>query len=219
MFDALRQAFQEAVQNFRTELNRDQVPEAADALIRSMERELVEARVILDRLGKELEETRKEAAREEEELRACLRREELARRIGDAETEEVARSFAARHLQRKDVLDDKIRVLERELADRRTEVEEMTGQLKGARTRREAMTAQAGRSGARGSLQEADALFDELDRMAERVGETGARAEAARELDELEGLGPRDHTRPPPPPSEDELEARLRILKERMGQE
>ncbi len=220
MFDSLRQAFREAVDNFRTELNRDAVPEAAGQLIRAMERELVESKLIVDRLAADLEKTRSELASEDEQLRACLRREEMARRIGDAETEQLAREFAARHLQRKDLLEDKIRVLEREIADREEELDQMTTQLKGARARQEAMVASAGRTDARERLREADDLFDQLDRMAERIGDEGARGEAAEELaDAFDGGGTFDHTRPPPPLSEDEIEARLRILKERMGRE
>jgi hypothetical protein len=218
MFESLRQAFREAVDNFRTELNRDAVPEAAGQLIRAMEKELIESRLIVDRLAEDLEKARQEVKEEDEQLRACLRREEMARRIGDEETEKVARDFAARHLQRRDLLEDKVRVLTRELADRKEELEGMTTQLKGARARQEAMVASAGRTGARERLQQADDLFDELDRMAERIGDDGARAEAAAEMsDPGMGAGSFDYTAPPPPPSEDEIEARLRILKERMG--
>jgi phage shock protein A len=217
MFESLRHAFREAVDNFRTELNRDAVPEAADRLIRAMEHELVEARLILDRLSKELDRARAEGKEEEELLRACLRREEMARRIGDAETEKVAREFAARHLQRKDVLDDKVRVLERELADRTEELDGMTAQLKGARAKREAMTATSGRAGARERIQEADDLFSELDRMAERIGDDAARGEAAEAMSEAD---PFDFGDPAPRPlSGDEVEARLRALKDLMGKD
>jgi hypothetical protein len=215
MFDALRQAFREAVDNFRTELNRDAVPETADRLIRAMEKELVEARLILDRLAADVEETRRQVEEEDTQLRACLRREAQARNIGDAETEQVARDFAQRHLQRKDVLEDKLRVLERERSDRVQEVEGMLNELKGAQVRRAGMTASAGRAGARERLQEADDLFSDLDRMAERIGDLGHQADAAAAMDDLGGAPRRD--RPSPEDREAEAEARLRILKERMS--
>ncbi|TVP45470.1 MAG: hypothetical protein EA350_09075 [Gemmatimonadales bacterium] len=208
MFDSLRQAFREAVDNFRTELNRDAVPEAADRLIRAMEQEMVDARVILDRLGDQIEETRREAAAEDEQLRACLRREEMARKIGDAETEKVAREYAARHLQRKDLLEEKLKVLERESADRRAEMDDMATHMKNARARREALLASSSRSGARDRLQEADDLFADLDRMAERLGDLDAQAAAAEAMNE-----------PDPPPSGPppmDVEERLRVLKEHM---
>jgi hypothetical protein len=208
MFESLRQAFREAADNFRTELNRDAVPEAADRLIRAMEREMVEARLVLDRLDEQIADARKESAAEDEQLRACLRREDMARRIGDAETERVAREFAARHLQRRDLLEEKIRVLERERADRSTEMDEMKVHMKNARARREAMLASSSRSGARERLQEADDLFEELDRMAERLGDLDARAAAA------EAMNSSMDARPGPP--EMDVDARLRALKERM---
>ncbi|CAN5631838.1 hypothetical protein BH23GEM11_BH23GEM11_00350 [soil metagenome] len=208
MFDSLRHAFREAVDNFRTELNRDAVPEAADRLIRAMEQEMVDARVILDRLADQIEETRREAAAENEQLRICLRREDMARKIGDAETEKVAREYAARHLQRKDVLEEKLKVLEREAADRRTEMDDMATHMKNARARRDTMLASSSRSGARDRLQEADDLFNDLDRMAERLGDLDAQAAAAEAMDE-----------PPPPPAGPppmDVEERLRRLKEQM---
>lgn len=211
MFESLRQAFREAADNFRTELHRDAMPEAADRLIRAMEREMVEARLVLDRLGEQIAGARKEAGAEDEQLRACLRREEMARRIGDAETERVAREFAARHLQRRDVLEEKVRVLERERADRTTEMDDMKVHMKNAHTQREAMLASSSRSGARERLQEADDLFEELDRMAERLGDLDARAAAAEAMNE-----PVD---PPSDRREMDVDARLRALKERMRAE
>jgi len=211
MFESLRQAFREAADNFRTELHRDAVPEAADRLIRAMEREMVEARLVLDRLGEQITDARKEAAAEDEQLRACLRREEMARRIGDAETERVAREFAARHLQRRDVLEEKVRILERERVDRTTEMDEMKVHMKNAQVRKEAMLASSGRSGARERLQEADDLFQELDRMAERLGDLDARAAAAEAMN--------DGVDPVSAGPDLDVEARLRALKERMRAE
>jgi phage shock protein A len=219
MFDSLRQAFREAVENFRTELNRDQVPEAADKLLRAMERELTETRVHLDRLANDLERVRAEAEREEAEARTCLRREEMARKIGDAETEGVAREFAVRHLRRKDLLQEKAAVLERELEDRRAEMDEMVKQLKEARVKREALTASAGRTGARERLREADDLFSEMDRMAERIRDVEARAAAAEELGGMDLFGSEASGPERPPPSEAEVDARLAELKRRMGRE
>lgn len=211
MFDALRQAFREAVDNFRTELNRDAVPEKADGLIRAMEKEVVEARLILDRLAADIDATKRQVEEEDTQLQACLRREAMAQRIGDTETETVAREFAARHLQRKDVLEDKLRVLERERTDRVAEVEGMMKELKGAQARRAEMTAAAGRADARERLQGADDLFADLDRMAERIGDLGHEADAAASFTEDSAPPARDRNA--------EAEARLRILKERMGKD
>ena len=43
MFENLRQAFKEAVDNFKDELNRDDVPEVVDGLLRQMQEEVTDA--------------------------------------------------------------------------------------------------------------------------------------------------------------------------------
>jgi len=230
MFESLRQAFREAVHNFQTELNRDSVPEAADRLLRAMEKELGGARVELDRLAREVEQVRAEAAREEDEARTCLRREDMARRIGDEETARIAHEYATRHLKRKDLLEEKASVLARELADRRRETEEMTERLKEARLRRDALAATAGRTGAHSRLQEAEDLFGEMDRMADRIRDLEGHADAVREIDEMDLGGERGGVgggggsgggagsggvRPDP---DADVEARLAELKRRMGE-
>jgi phage shock protein A len=224
MFQNLRQAFREAVENFHAELNRDALPEATDRLLAAMSREVVDAHRRLDELRKEIGRVRGEAEREEEAARTCLRREEMARGIGDEETEEVARSFAIRHLRRKDLLEEKAAVLEREIQDRSQELEEMMTQLKGARGRREAMTASAGRTQARERIREADDLFAQMERMEARIRDMESRAEAAEAFADLDldaGPDPRDATgggvgASTPPP---DLDARLAELKRRMAQE
>lgn len=216
MFESLRAAFREAVDNFRTELNRDAVPEAADRLLRAMQNELVGVRAELKRLSEQLQKVEAEAEREEAQARTCLRREEMARSIGDGETVRIAREYAARHLRRKDLLEDKAQVLRRELAEYRQEAGEMEDRLKEARVQREALAASAGRTGANQSLQDADELFEAMDRMAERIDDLEHRAAAAGELDDLELDGPRAGAAPPPGM---DVDARLAELKRRMGKE
>ena len=240
MFESLRQAFREAVENFHTELNRDAIPEATDRLLRAMSAEVVDAHRRLDELRSEIGEVRSEARREEEMARTCVRREEMARRIGDSETQEVARQFALRHLRRKAVLDEKAVVLEREVRDRAEELEDMMTQLREARTRQEGMSAAAGRTGARERLREADDLFAQLNRMEEKIQDMEFQADAAEAMTEL-GLdedpaaspdsrgrsgsmsnstgGSRDNRRGASPPSEADLDARLAELKRRMALE
>jgi phage shock protein A len=224
MFESLRRAFREAVENFRYELHRDEIPEAADRLLAAMAREVTDARMRLDELESEVTRVRAEGKEEEEAARTCLRREEMARGIGDGETERVAREFAARHLRRKLLLDEKADVLEREIAERRTEVEEMTARLKEARTERESLTASAGRAQARSRIQEADDLFSRMDEMAERIRDMEARAGAAEDIASLgldgdAGFPPGEAAAGSEPLSAEELEDRLRELKRRMRTE
>jgi hypothetical protein len=216
MFESLRQAFREAVDNFRTELNRDQVPEAADRLLKAMERELISARSALSRLEEEVAAVEAQARAEEEEARTCLRRETMALKIDDQETATVAREFAAKHLRRKDLLQEKASVLKRELADRKAEAAEMMDQLKSARVHRESLMATAGRAGARDRLQQAEDLFEEMDRMAERIQDMESRVDATGEVDDL--LDHAGSRRSPPPPADD-VDARLKELKRKMGRD
>ena len=45
MFDDLRRAFREAVDNFKEELNRDEIPETVDKLLLGMRNEVADAKV------------------------------------------------------------------------------------------------------------------------------------------------------------------------------
>jgi phage shock protein A len=216
MFESLRQAFREAVDNFRTELNRDRVPEAADRLLKAMEQELISARSTLSRLEEEVAAVEAQARTEEEAARTCLRRETMALKIDDQETAKVAREFAAKHLRRKDLLQEKASVLSRELADRKAEATEMMDQLKSARVHRESLVATAGRAGARDQLQQAEDLFEEMDRMAERIQDMESRVDATGEVDDL--LDPAGSRWSTPPPADD-VDARLEELKRKMGRD
>ena len=217
MFRNLREAFREAVHNFRTELNRDQVPEAADRLLRAMEDELVRVRAEVKELESQLSRVRAQAAREEEEVRTCLRREELARQIGDEETVEVARSYARRHLRMKEVLTEKGEVLAREVEVRSTEVQEMLTSLKKARVQRESLLASSSRREAREQLQDADDLFAEMDRMSEKIEEMDRRNQAFQEVAEMDASASDTGTSGGGQASEMDMDDRLAELKRRMG--
>lgn len=207
MFESLREAFSRALENFQSELNRDRIPDAADRLLRAMKAELVELQKQSAELEMELSAVAEEAASERRAAETCLRREEMAAKIGDQDTASVAREFAGKHLQRHEILSDKSSVLSRELEERRGNLEELVRQFKEARLRRESLSAVQGLAGARDAMQEAGDLFEEMDRMAERVSDTDAQAEAARSLDLDAQPG---HT------ESLDLDARLDALKQRM---
>lgn len=210
MFDNLRRAFREAVENFHQEVGRDQVPEMVDSLVRGMEREAVDAKAALDGLKRELERARKAAEAEGREVETCGRREAMAREIGDQETAEVAAEFGARHAERRRVLSEKADAIEAEIRLRDSEYREMLKQIKEAQAKRSAMAATAGRTRARSSLSDPDDLFGEFDRMAEKVGGEDATAEGVRDaagFDRELGASRRERT----------ADARLDELKRRMG--
>lgn len=214
VFQDLRDAFREAVENFKKELDRDRIPETVDEFLREMRREVIDAQSYLRGLEDDIRKALKRAGAEEQEAATCRRRERLAREIGDEETARVAREFAEKHEQRRRVLERKALALKDELDMRRDEVREMLERLEKARRKRDSLSAGAGRVQARDSIREADDLFAELDRMAEKIGDFERRGRASREVEEeLEDLDlDAEAARDP----EGDAEARLRELKRRM---
>lgn len=213
MFDNLRRAFREAVDNFNKELDRDAVPEAVDKLLKGMEREAVDAKTALEGLKKQLAVARKRSSEEARNVEVCERRETLARDIGDTDTADLAASYREKHAARSKVLSDKATAIEAEIRLQEAEYNEMLSQIRKARANRDRLSASAGRTQARDSLSGGDDLFGELDRMAERIvdGEAAAGAEEtlfddARDFDDELGASRREEV----------IDARLEELKRRM---
>ena len=221
MFEELKDAFRQAVRNFKEELGRDEVPGAVDRVLVAMRTEVTGAQTRLHELEDGLARTRDEVTREAAELDTCRRRETLALQIGDAETARVAAEYAARHERRRTVLEQKAHALEQELEVRRSEVQEMLDALRNAEKERGTLSATAGRTQARESVGKSE-IFDEMDRMVEAMGgPPGGDEDAGRRswetLGEFELAG--EDEPPRRPPSQAELDARLAELKRRMGQE
>lgn len=220
MFDNLRHAFKEAIENFNKELSRDQVPETVDKLLAGMRDEVADAKVRIRELEDQLTRAKAEAQREQTEAATAQRRGKMAVDIGDDETAKVALEYAAKHEERHQVLEQKIQALTKELALRSKEVEEMLAKVKEAQAKRDTLAATTGRSGARESLRAADDLFSELDRMAEKIGDEDARAGAAQDFSDMDfsasDFDQELHREPEP---EVDMDARLEELKRRMGKE
>ena len=208
MFAKLRAAFREAVQNFKTELNRDQIPETVDSLLAGMYREATDAKAYVSKLEKDLATARARAREESGQAEVCRRRQNQALGIGDEETVRVAEDFAVRHEQRAQVMEGKAEAILRELTVCRSDLDEMLEKIKVSRQEGEALGATAGRTQARESLGKADDLFHDFDRMGEKVSGTESDAEAAAAFDREFGSGPAR--------AQDNLEERLAELKRRM---
>lgn len=218
MFENLRNAFREAVDNFNKELNRDDVPDVVDGLLRQMHQEVTDAKAQLYTLEEQIKKAIQLSEMEGKEAITCRRREDMARRIGDGETATVAAEFAEKHEKRKEIQARKALALREELELRRGEVEDMLVKIKEARAKRESLSATSGRAEARNSLGAAGDLFSELDRMAEKIEGVDYQREAEEDLlSEFEDLGSSRSSRGPSP--EEEAEIRLRELKRRMGEE
>jgi len=188
MFDNLRRAFSDAVSNFKDEIGRDDVPEAVDELLRGMVSEVTDAKAYAKKLEGEIEQVDAKVAKQKKGAQTARRRQALAEKIDDQETAQVAKDFAEKHERIVAVLEQKAAALRQELKVQQGEVTNMMAQLKSARADRDRLTATAGLSQTKGTLSEADDLFAQMDRMAEKIEGTQSEADAARELDDL-GLG------------------------------
>lgn len=218
MFENLRNAFREAVDNFNKELGRDDVPEVVDGLLRQMHEEVTDTKAQLFTLEAQIKKAIQLSEMEEKEAKTCRRREEMALRISDEETAKVAAEYAEKHERRKEIQARKALALKEELELKKTEVEEMLVQYKEAKAKRETLKATQGRAEARNALGGASDLFDEMDRMAEKIEGVDHQREAEEDL--LEEFGELETPPPHRGLSEDELaEARLRELKRRMGED
>lgn len=218
MFDDLRAAFREALDNFNKELSRDQVPETVDKLLVGMKDEIVSEKAAVAGIEADLEKTDAQLQRVIAEAKTARRREEMAKEIDDAETATLAGRYAAKHENHRVVLDKKAAALREELAFRERTVEEMFARFQEAKEQRDALTATTGRSSARESLSAADGLFGELDRMAEKIEGNRAQGEAAEAFDDLDFDEPSEYhvdVDEAPAPERD-VDAALEELKRRM---
>ncbi len=182
MFDDLRSAFKQAVDNFMDELDRDSVGDNVDRILKGMISEVTDARAHLSGLEDQLAKTEIRLKRELEAAATCRRREELALAVPDQETARIAAEHAVRHEERANVLDQRRDAITAEIGLARRDVAEMTETLKEARTQRASLEAEVGRTSARESLSETDRLFSEFDRFEERLDDEGVKASAAEEM-------------------------------------
>ena len=215
MFDNLRQAFREAVDNFKDELGRDEIPEAVDRLLREMKREAADTKAEIRRLEEAIQGAIEEAEKEKGEGKTCRRREEMALEISDEETARLAREYAEKHEHRRSVLEHKALALKEELDMRQEEFGEMIEAIKGAEKNRDGLTATVGLASTRNSIEEADDLFSQLDRFADEIDADDARRKANIELDDLIDDQP-DGFESRPDPEEIDVDARLDALKRAM---
>src|SRR5690554_6841276 len=100
MFEDLRRAFREAVDNFQQELTRDRIPGSVDRILAEMVGEVTAARERVAELESQIERSRAESVVEAREVATCVRRAALAREIGDEETARIADEYAERHRRR-----------------------------------------------------------------------------------------------------------------------
>ena len=129
MFDDLKHAWKEAVENFWRELNEDEASglpgDEPRKQLAAMRRELNDADMELKRLETEVTRAQRAAASERSEELTCRRRLTMAEQIGDTETARLAQTYAERAAERAEVLERKAGALEAELELRRRDLAEM----------------------------------------------------------------------------------------------
>lgn len=220
MFEDLREAFKEALDNFNKELSRENVSGTADKLLAGMKDEIADEKAQVAGLEDQIEKTKVNIERLTGEVATARRREVMAREIDDDETVKLAAEFATKAESHIAVLKRKQEALQEELDFRARTLEEMFTQFHAAREKRDALTATTGRSGARESISAADDLFDQLDRMADKIEGTEASAQAAQDFSEID-LGESSDFHldvdSEPEPQELDVDAALAELKRRMG--
>ena len=177
----------QAVERFRQEAGKRTPEDQIAELLSGMRREMVDARAVVGELRDAAERARSELERERRALADCERRREMATRIDDQETVQVAEQFAARHRETISVLEAKLRATEAERDLRARDADVLTARYKEADTRRFALLTELRRAGAEGRIRGAMDTLDEpggdWDRMAERIDAEAAQAEAHEEVE------------------------------------
>ncbi len=147
---------------------------------------LVQARMGLRDLQDALTKSRQRLDAEQQELETVRRRKQLAEGIGDRETVDIAAKYEEMHLQRVDVVRQKIAAQEAELALAEHDVNAMSAELKAV------MSGTDAHAGAR-AIDEDSAeaapdgadLRSEIDSLGRARATANREADAARRLDEL----------------------------------
>lgn len=212
MLDDLKKMFSEAWASFSAEMSRREPEDQIAGLLGAMRREMVAVRAEIPALEENHRATVAELERERKRLDDTVRRGAMAQRIADAETVRVAREFEEKHRRRIAVLEEKVRATAAEWELRRQEAQEMMAQYKDAEANRFALLAELRRQGARGTINSAmggSREGDDFDRMAGKIEDEAAFADA---LEDLDGTAPPRR----PAPAED-VDTRLEELKRRMG--
>jgi hypothetical protein len=177
MFEDWKDAWRDAVANFRRELEGDD--EGDGSQTRTMEKQFGAVQDVLERLDIEIRRARRQAGEERENEQVCKRREDMARRIGDEETVRIAIEFGVRHSERATVLEKKVDVFleERSLLVRDIETMKQTLEERGIHA--------GPTTGGRGTLNEVDPRRERENRDFSRLERNAKEREAEERLEEL----------------------------------
>lgn len=180
VFEGFRRSFDDL-------LARATRPEERRIVASRMKDTLVQARMGLDDLRDGLTKARQRLTLEERELETVSRRKQLAEGINDRETVEIALKYEEMHLERVNIMRQKVSAQEAEVALAEREVESMSTELKavlnGTDPRGAAPALDEPATG--GPDVDAGQLRDEIDSLGRARAHADREADAARRLDEL----------------------------------
>ncbi|HYJ78853.1 MAG TPA: hypothetical protein VEW03_04600 [Longimicrobiaceae bacterium] len=216
MLDDLKKLFSRTWDAFLAEAGRRDPEDEVAELLSSMRREMVEVRAQIPLLEENHRATIASLEREKKAMEDTLRRGTMAQRIGDVETARVATEFAEKHRRRVVVLEEKVRAAKAEWELRRVEAGEMMHKYKEADANRFGLLAELRRQGTRSRINSAmggSTSHDDFARAEEKIEQQTAYTGALEDLDEELGGAPPRSSAPDP----DDVDARLRELKRRMG--
>ena len=136
MFDELRQAFREALDNFNKEVRRDQVSETTDTLLIEMKKEIINEEGQIAKLEDQLLKTMSEVAALDENIVTARRRQELARTISDEDTAGLAGDWVSKAKHQRTILLKKAGALQEEVEFRSQAINEMHDRFKEAQLKK-----------------------------------------------------------------------------------
>jgi hypothetical protein len=181
VFDGFRRSFDEL-------LSRATRPEERRIVVLRMKETLVQARLGLDDLRAGLDKARQRLAGEERELETVRRRKQLAEGIGDRETVDIAAKYEQMHVERVEVLRQRVSAQEAELTLAERDVTQMSAELKAALAGTDPHVAAPSLddvTAANDVERDASSLNDEIDSLNRAHARADREADAARRLEEL----------------------------------
>jgi len=177
VFDSLRRSFDELI-------SRATKPEERRAIAARMKDTLIQARLGLDDMRSGLDKARHQLAAEERELETVRRRKQLAEKINDKETVDLATKYEQMHVERVEVMRRKVEAQEAELALAEREVGSMSAELRQVLTGAPIPNVPPATDADLG-LANDPTLRDEIDSLGRARARQDREAEADRRLEEL----------------------------------
>lgn len=178
VFEGFRRSFDDL-------LTRATRPEERRVVASRMRETLVQAKAGLNDLRDGLAKARQRLESEVRELETVRRRKSLAEGIGDRQTVDIAAKYEQMHVERVEILRQKVTAQEAELALAERDVGEMSAELKAVLAGIDPRAADAAIASPDVTERDGADLRDEIDSLGRAHERAEREADAARRLDEL----------------------------------